>query len=356
MSTFPPKAEARRRPVSVLALKLWEMAEALEQSLDDPLEVLEVLVNSAAKGEQATETWDRLHDAAERFDRTSDLALAYEQVTQDRRIKLLPPEQQAFIFMQATGFFTRLGDNEGAAGYAERAISAVPGHPEAFAQLEALLNASGKLAKLAQLYLDASQREPDASRKLGLIQRAFSIAAHIDAAELVIEAGQRLLKLTPEDAAVREEVMRRLLAAGRHKEVVELLEQVLAGEPAPPPDEAKLHREQLVDLCFTVLKSPERALTHIEGLLKLDPTHGMAQSAAESLLENKQLMLRAAAALSDAFERSGDIERTVAMLTFELRNARRANAASSSPVLAWRALAKACAPRSLSSRPCVVAK
>jgi tetratricopeptide (TPR) repeat protein len=322
MSTFPPKAEARRRPVSVLALKLWEMAEALEQSLDDPLEVLEVLVNSAAKGEQAIETWDRLHDAAERFDRTSDLALAYEQVTQDRRIKLLPPEQQAFIFMQATGFFTRLGDNEGAAGYAERAISAVPGHPEAFAQLEALLNASGKLAKLAQLYLDASQREPDASRKLGLIQRAFSIAAHIDAAELVIEAGQRLLKLTPEDAAAREEVMRRLLAAGRHKEVVDLLEQVLAGEPAPPPDEAKLHREQLVDLCFTVLKSPERALTHIEGLLKLDPTHAMAQSAAESLLENKQLMLRAAAALSDAFERSGDVERTVAMLTFELRHVR----------------------------------
>jgi len=56
MSSFPPKAEARRRPVSVLALKLWEMAEALEERLDSPIEVLEVLVSSAAKDEQAVET------------------------------------------------------------------------------------------------------------------------------------------------------------------------------------------------------------------------------------------------------------------------------------------------------------
>ncbi|MGC4088443.1 MAG: tetratricopeptide repeat protein [Polyangiaceae bacterium] len=322
MSTFPPKAEARRRPVSVLALKLWEMAEALEERLDNPLEVLEVLVNSAAKGEQAVETWERLHEAAERFERTADLALAYEQVTQDRRIKLLPPEQQAFIFMQATGFFTRLGDTEGAAGYAERAITAIPGHPEAFTQLEALLTASGKLGKLAQLYLDGSQRESEPERRLSLISRAFSISVSIDAPELVIDSGQRLLKLKPEDAGVREEVMRRLLGGGRHKEVVELLEHVLAGDPPPPLEEAKLHREQLVDLCFSVLKSPERALTHIEGLLKLEPSHAMAQSAAESLLENKQLMLRAAAALSDAFERSGVLDRAVGMLTFELRHVR----------------------------------
>src|SRR5690348_12135672 len=94
MTTFPPKAEARRRPVSVLALKLWEMAESLEERLDNPTEVLEVLVNSAAKGEQAVETWERLHEAAARFERTADLALAYEQVTQDKRIKLLSPDQQ----------------------------------------------------------------------------------------------------------------------------------------------------------------------------------------------------------------------------------------------------------------------
>ena len=66
MTSFPPKTEARRRPVSVLALKLWEMAEALDERLDNPGEVLEILVSSAAKGEQAVETWERLHEAAQR--------------------------------------------------------------------------------------------------------------------------------------------------------------------------------------------------------------------------------------------------------------------------------------------------
>jgi tetratricopeptide (TPR) repeat protein len=298
------------------------MAEALDERLDNPGEVLEILVSSAAKGEQAVETWERLHEAAQRFDKMSDLALAYEHVTLDKRVKLLPPEQQAFIFLQATQFFTSLGDTEGAAGYAERAIAAVPGHPEAFARLEALLTASGKLSRLAQHYLDASQRETDAERRRSLLERAFSIASSIDASELIIEAGQRLLKLSPAADDVREEVMRRLIGAGRHKDVVELLEQALTRDPPPPADEDKLYREQLVDLCFTVLKSPERALTHVEGLLRIDPGHEMALGAAESLLDNKPLMLRAAAALSDAFERINNVERAVAMLTFELRHVR----------------------------------
>jgi tetratricopeptide (TPR) repeat protein len=322
MSSFPPKTEARRRPVSVLALKLWEMAEALDEGLDDPSEVLEILVNSAAKGEQAIETWERLHEAAKRFDKLGDLALAYEHVTLDKRIKLLPPEQQAFIFLQAAEFFSELGDSEGAAGYAEHAVTAMPGHAEAFAKLEALLTASGQMARLARHYLEASQREPDPELRVSMLRRALTIAVGIDSAELVIEVGPRLLKLAPGDEDVREEVMRRMIGAGRHKDVVELLEQALSREPPPPAEEDKLHREQLVDLCFTVLKSPERALTHVEGLLRIDPTHHMAVSAAESLLENKQLMLRAASALSDAFERSHNVDRAVSMLTFELRHVR----------------------------------
>lgn len=322
MSSLPPKTDARRRPVSVLALKLWELAEALEERLDDPSSVLEILVNSAAKGEQAVETWERLHAAAKRFDKLGDLALAYEHLTLDKRIKLLPPEQQAFIFLRATEFFSELGDSEGAASYAERAVTAMPAHAEAFAKLEALLTASGQLARLAQHYLDASQRESNPELALSLLRRAMSIAVSIDSAELVIEVGPRLLKLAPGDTATREEVMRRMIGAGRHKDVVDLLEQAIAREPAPTAEEDKLHRELLVDLCFSVLKNPERALTHIEGLLGIEPEHAMALSAAESLLENKQLMLRAAAVLSDAFERAHNVERAVEMLTFELRHVR----------------------------------
>jgi len=322
MSSIHPKTEARRRPVSVLALKLWEMAEALDERLDNPAEILEVLVSSAAKGEQVTETWEKLHEAATRFDKTFELAAAYEHVTIDKRLKLFTPEQQAFIFLQAAQFFATLGDTDAAAGYAQRAVSAVPGDRDAFGRLTALLNASGRLERLAQHYLDGSQRETEPERRRELLEHAYAIGGDMNAASIVTEAGQRLLKLSPERADLREEVMRRLLAAGRHKEVVDLLEALLAREPAPAAEEAQLLREQLVDLCSSVLKSAERALPHVEGLLRSQPTHAIALQSAEGLLEHKTLMLRAAAALSDAFERSGNTERAIAMLTFELQKVR----------------------------------
>jgi hypothetical protein len=59
-------ANSSRRPASVLALKLNEVAQGLETQLDHPDAVLEILVNCAAKGEPAEETWTRLHEAAQR--------------------------------------------------------------------------------------------------------------------------------------------------------------------------------------------------------------------------------------------------------------------------------------------------
>lgn len=325
MSSLPPKSEAaRRRPVSALQTKLWELTERLDERLDEPSEVLELLVSAAAKGEQAVDAWSRLHTAATRFDKTAELAFAYEQVTLDRRIKLLPLEQQAFIFLQAAQFFSEiLDDTAGAVRYAEWALTAVPGDAAAFARFEALLTRAGATQRLAELYAEQSEREIAPDLRLDRLRRAHTHASEVEGAdELAIRIGKRILELAPEDEPVHDDVMRRLLAGGRHAEVVELLESSLDREPAPGPAAAKLHREQLVDLCFSVLKSPERALLHVEGLLRLDPSHAMARQAAEGLLEDNQLRLRAAAALSDALEATREIERAVDMLTFELKHIR----------------------------------
>ncbi|HWZ91866.1 MAG TPA: hypothetical protein VNW92_23545, partial [Polyangiaceae bacterium] len=166
MSTIPPTAEGRRRPVSVLALKLWEIAEALEQRLDNPAEVLEMLVTAVAKGEQPVDAWQRLHTAAQRHDKIAELAFAYEQTLSEKRVKLLQPEQQAFVYMRAAEFFAEaLGDAEGAISHASRAAQAVPGHAEAFALLEELLRQTGQITKLAELYVEASARESDLGRR-----------------------------------------------------------------------------------------------------------------------------------------------------------------------------------------------
>jgi hypothetical protein len=181
MTSVPPKSEApktetKRRAVSVLAVKLWEVAEALEERLDDPSVVLELLVNAIAKGEVPVDAWEKLHRAAVRHDKVSDLAMAYEQIATDKRIKLLTGEQQAFIYLRAAEFFqAQLADVEGAIGYAERAASAAPGHPEAFAVLERLYAAADKTSRLAELYIDASSRAQQPETKLQLLRRAFEL-------------------------------------------------------------------------------------------------------------------------------------------------------------------------------------
>lgn len=324
MSSIPPTQEGRRRPVSVLALKLWEVAEALEERLDNPAEVLEMLVTAVAKGEQPVEAWARLHVAAGRHDKVADLAFAYEQTVSEKRIKLLQPEQQAFVYLRAAEFFAdALGDTDGAIAHASRAAAAVPGHQEAISLLELLLRRSGDTVKLAELYVEASGRESDGERRSALLQSASDlIQAATGDEERTIEIGQRILRLDPAREAVRSVVVQRLIARGRHKDVVDLLEQALRREPAPSNEEATLLREWLVDLCLSELKDPARALGHVEGLLDRDPSHAMALKSAEALLETRAVSLRAAAILSDTYEKTGRVDRAIAMLGLELKQVR----------------------------------
>ncbi|MES1183500.1 MAG: tetratricopeptide repeat protein [Myxococcales bacterium] len=330
MTTVPPKSEVPapktegKRRASVLALKLSEIAEALDERLDDPNMVLELLVNAVAKGELPSDAWDRLHRAAVRHEKVSDLAMAYEQVATDKRIKLLTGEQQVFIYLRAASFFqAELGDTEGAIGYAERAAAAVPGHGEAFGLLERLYGMANKPARLAELYVDASSRAQEPEIKLQLLRRAAELVRDLPQSDdLSIDVAQRILKLAPGDEDAREGLVRRLLARGRHKEVADVFEHALRREPAPAAAEALLLREQLVDLCLGTLKDVARALGHIEGVLQLAPNHPTALAAAEGLLEHRAHAPRAAAALSDAYERSGRMDRAVAMLSFELKQVR----------------------------------
>lgn len=324
ISSLPPNTEARRRPSGALALILGELSQQLDERLDDPSAVLETLVTLAAKGENVAEVWSKLHASTERFSKTADLALGYERLTRDKRIKLLAQEQQAFIYLRAAQFFGNvLGDLEGAAAYAELALAQVPGPPEAFELLESLLTRAGRSDRLAELLSASSALEGDPQARLGLLHRAFTTASEGQlSSEIVIDLGNRVLSLNPGDGRVRDEVMRRLLVLGRHNDVVELLERALRSQPPPAPEEASLHREQLVDLCYTVLKDPERALAHVEETLSGEPGHAMARKAAEDLLGNPELRLRAAAALSDAFDKTGDHPRAIQMLELELEQVR----------------------------------
>jgi tetratricopeptide (TPR) repeat protein len=144
------------------------------------------------------------------------------------------------------------------------------------------------------------------------------LAGDQGAGDLAVEVEQQLFALDPSDAAVRDDLMQRLIGRGRHQQVVDILEASLRREPPPEAEESQLLREQAMDICLGVLHDSQRALGHVEGLLAVDPTHGHARKLAEELVPHRQLGLRAAAALSTAYERSGETERAVEMLGHEL--------------------------------------
>jgi tetratricopeptide (TPR) repeat protein len=324
MSSIPSKSEGRRRAVSALALKLWEMGEALEQHLERPEEVLDLLVTVLGKGEDTAEFWEKLHAVAKSSGKVQPLANAYSALAGDKRVKLMQPDHQAQIHLATARYFADvLNDRNAAALAAERALAAVPGHPEAFTLLEELLAGPEGAARLARHYYDASARAEPAEARMPLLRRASQLLAEAPGSDdLAVEVELQLFALDPSDSRVRDDLMQRLIGRGRHPQVVDILEASLKRDPAPSAAEAQLLREQAMDICLAVLRDPQRALTHVEGILILDPTHVHARKLAEELVEHRQLGLRAAAALSNAYERTGEIERAVQMLGFELKQVR----------------------------------
>ena len=212
----------------------------------------------------------------------------------------------------------------GAAAAAERAAMVAPGHPEAFALLEHLLAGPEGAARLARRYFESAAKAKTPEDRLTWLRRASELL-HGDEApgDLAVEVGSALLALDPAAERVRQDVIQRLIARGRHKDVVDQLEAALKREPPPGRrGSRRCSASRRWTSASGVLRDPQRALLHVEGLLVLDATHPHARKLAEELVEHRQLGLRAAAALSNAYEATGEIEKAVAMLSFELKQVR----------------------------------
>jgi tetratricopeptide (TPR) repeat protein len=305
-------------------LRLDTLADSLKEKVEDPGAVLDVLVTALAKGQHHTELWDELHRAVVRDELGAEMAFAYEHVAQDKRTKLITPSLQAELFMHAARFSSDIfGDPDGAIGYAERALSAVPGHAGGFALLERLLGRRNDYIRLAKLYIDAASSERDKVLQLELLRRAaVGLTGVAGADELGIDVYQRILRIEPADAEALAALEGRFLGSGRHRDAAKLLEQALLRYSDPGAREALAIRGKLLGLYTEELGEPQRAIPHVEALLGADPSHEQARRVAEALLEHRTVAPRAAAALSDAYDRLGLVQNAADMLTRELKLAR----------------------------------
>lgn len=303
-------------------LRIEQLTAYLEDQLAHEQQVLDLLVVAQARGQQNAELWDKLHAAALRDDRLVELASAYEKLAQDRRVKIMPPQHQAQVFLNASRFFMRaLGDVDAAESSLERVLGLVPGHPEAFELLKRILDDKGDREKLATLYLTSVGPRTEKDVALANLRAALGLLPENDA-ERAVKIAQQILRLDPGDEGALGALDTRLSAAGKFPELARALEQALASDP-PMPDEKRLPvHARLVELYDGHLPEVERAMPHVEVLLAADTTNEIARRVATRLVTNRSMAARAAAALEKVFEDEGDPSGIAQMLSVQIEQLR----------------------------------
>jgi tetratricopeptide (TPR) repeat protein len=294
-----------------------------EAKLEREEEVLDALVTALARGQLPEGLWSRLHEAAVRDERVSELAFAYEAFAQNRRLKMLAPAVIAELMFRAATFFEgTFGDEIGATTYYERALAALPGHAASFERLSALLTKAGDGKRLADAYVAQAQHRTR-GEQITLLYRAAELVDQAEGGdEKATEIYTQLLRLDPGDVRAREALEEKYLRANRHRDVARLLEQALATEPPPDEEQSRRLRTRLLELYATQLHEPERTMPHVEALLAREPGHEDARRIAAKLLAIKGLAARAAAALADAYEQIGTAGDVAKYLAVELEHTR----------------------------------
>lgn len=292
---------------------------SFDSKLENEEEVLDALLLTLSKNQLDETIWQELHDAAVRHDRVSELAFAYESVSQGRKLKTFLPPVQAELYFRAAAFFGEvLGDEFGATTYLEKALTAWPAHVGAFERIDAQLTRSDDNRKLADLCIQAATHRTKAEQST-LLKRAALLYERASLEDKAIETYQSLVKLEPGDESLRDALEARYVKANRHRDVARMLEQALAADPPPVADDAARIRAKLIEVFANQLKEPERAMPHVEALLDVDPTHPDARRVATRLLESKGLAARAAAALAAG---APTTEERARYLAIELENTR----------------------------------
>ncbi|HEX8796217.1 MAG TPA: tetratricopeptide repeat protein [Polyangiaceae bacterium] len=299
-------------------------AFTFEAKLEKEEQLLEALVATLARGSLPGDVWEKLHAAAQRDERMSELAFAFEAVSQGKRLKVAPPAVGAeFLFQAARYFGDVFGDEVGATTYLERALALVPAHAGALEKIEQLLTKAGNTKRLAEVYAATAQHRPR-QEQAPMLRRAAELLTEVGGADdKVIEILQQALRLEPGDDEARSRLEALYVKANRLRDVVRMCEQGLAADP--PPDEPTRRRllSRVVELYAEKLHEPERGLPFVEQLLVVDPGHDEARKVGLKLVVVKGLAGRAAAALSAAYEATGGTPNEIArFLGIELESTR----------------------------------
>ena len=276
---------------------------ALDERMGGERETLDAFLLALSRNQLPEGAWQKLAEAAARDGRVAEVAFAFEELSQDKRIKTLTAALAAEFFFQAATFFQNtLGDNAGALGFVNRALAAQATHVGARQLREVRLLSEGDFAGLGAHYAESAATRPKAEQVEQLKRAAAAFEQAPEALDRLIEVLTTVVRLDPNDAQARTDLASALGAAGRTKELSRLLEQTIASQPDAPAA-----RRKLIAIYTAEKRELERAMPHVEALLAEDPRDSEALQTAALLLEIRTTTARAAEALATATEATGEV-------------------------------------------------
>ena len=289
------------------------LADVHEQKLGAAGTALDVVLKAVAEFPQEIELWDRADSLATMAGRPTDLAEAFREALRGE----LPGEVESELCERAAGLHEdKLGDPIGATPYLEKVLQLNPSNEHAFARLKDILTAAERWGELESLYDRASAATEDTSRKIDmLVEVALVCEEIIEDQQKATGYYERILELDPvHDTTVR--ALDRLYASQeRHKDLASLLERRLETAVGDDLLELKL---RLGKIQLEQLHEPEKAIVHVEDVLRERIGDYEARELAEKMLEIGSLRARAARMLEAVYEARDEMRDLVRVLTIRL--------------------------------------
>jgi golgin subfamily B member 1 len=299
------------------------LADAEEKKLGSPSAAFDVVLRALNEFPDELGLWDRASELAVSAGRPTDLAEAYRAhilVSRDgddaERHGPSVGVELELCDRAASLHDEQLGDSDGALPYLKRILSKDPRNATAFARLKEILSAAERWGELESLFDQAAALADDPRTKIELLSEVALIAEEVmGLPEKAIRYHERILEIDPLHEASLDALEKLYEDAERFGELAALLERRLE---TALDDEAVDIRLYLARLYLDQLLVPERALVHVEEILRSRSDDADARELAERMLEIGSLKRRVASLLEGVYEARDEVKDLVRMLEIHL--------------------------------------
>jgi hypothetical protein len=281
-------------------LRLARLQVQLAQRMANPMAVIDQLMAEMSEGDPQNDLWEKFHAAALRDQRENEVADAYKRAVTGPRMKRLPLEAQAAVYMHAADFHQGIrGDLAAADDMLMKVLAVTPSNEDAFNRLEKKLERDNDDRRLVELYATVAEAPP---RPLPVLaQQVLLRLLRLTPATPISDDGcKRLVALVGTNAKILDAIDAHCRATKRATLAAEVVEKAIAEDKVASDALTKQRRQRAIEIFLGEAAAPARAIEHVEKLLEWDYNDPVAIKACERLMSNRDVSSRAAAALQKA--------------------------------------------------------